>query len=146
MFLLASLWLVVGCCKDKKCKGGTKDYRDKYIGTYDFTTIDFVRWHDLSQPYPYPPIIIDDTTNYIGTIEKHEVNSLKIIFKPNATYNYVSDGLIYLIVDSCGIFYDTKSHDNFNGSLSDNKISIKYSDKLAYMGFSSTEIQGIKIK
>ena len=36
VFLLAGLLLIVGCCKDEKCRKDARDYRANYIGDWDF--------------------------------------------------------------------------------------------------------------
>jgi hypothetical protein len=136
--------LFTACKKDK-------DYRDKWVGNWDFTTIDY---HKDGVVGPF--IEETDTTYFIGTIEKHGTNRLKITFKPNAlepdfteiVYPLRVNGLIYPIVCNLGDFdYPEFRCDKggFSGCISGNQINIYYQQSAGHFGNESHTIQGIKI-
>ena len=103
-----------------KVSSKDKDYRDKYVGVYDFTTIDCIG--------------ICDTIHFTGTIEKYKTSRLKIIFKPNATeptfaFPIPINGLMYPIVDNTGtIIYPEFIIRGYqlSGLITDNEISVFY--------------------
>jgi hypothetical protein len=144
------IFTVMAC--EKPCEKPPKDYRDKWIGIYDFTTIDYKRYYFY---YPDSIVIIQDTTNFIGTIEKYETNRLKIIFKPNAIEPYnlnggtQINGLIYPVVNDSGnlIYPDLEYIDKggFGGYFTDNEITISYNRSVGHLGYDNHNIHGIKI-
>jgi hypothetical protein len=154
---LAFFTIVCISCEKPKPKPET-NYRDKYIGVWDFTTIDYL--HYVRDIYDTTSlVIIHDTTNFIGTIEKYETDRLKMVFKSNATepdmtgiyFPVQVKGIIYPVVDDT----DTLRYPNFNGgdgsnftgSFSGNEIKIRYADRgpLAMAASENHTIQGIKI-
>ena len=162
VFLLTVLFLAVGCSKNEDCKKDeetkeeTKDYRDKWVGTWDFTTIDYVvYYHNVFDTVP--TYVIDDTTHFIRSVEKYERDKLNIIFKPDAKEPDISGiffpaqvfGLIYPIVDNSGnLIYPELRLDHsqiFTGTFSDNKISMRYNQIVGHFGKENHQIQGIKI-
>ena len=134
------------------------DYRDKWIGSYEFTTIDYYEY----TIYQHPTILIIDTINFIGNIEKYGTDRLKITFMPNATNPFPINGLIYSVVEYSGLLRgpecDSLSSSSdiylylFSGSISENEININYKDKYGQGGplglkyEKKLTIQGIKMK
>ena len=154
-FLIMGLLSTIGCCRKGECEEDENDYRDKYVGPYNFTTHDFVE----GGIYPNPWTVCLDTTIYFtGTIEKYGKDRLKITFKPDAKEpdwdpnGYISfpipiDGLIYPVVDDEGILsYPEYRCDKgkFEGFFSNNEVSIKYGQYAGHGGHEEHTIQGIK--
>ena len=115
------------------------DYRNKWIGNWDFTTIDYVEY---TLDYGGTYIIIDDTINFIGIVEKYEKDRLKIVFKPNATeppiwnpnqstFPTPVNGLIYSIINELDSLiypnFNGESKYRFTGFFSSNEVNIFYS-------------------
>jgi len=142
----------------------TVDYRTKWMGEWNFTTIDYLHYYSIPAD-PSSLIIIHDTICFIGTIEKYENDRLKIVFKPNATapdmegiyFPLRINGLIYPVVDDLGNFdYSNlkSSHNSFSGEfyfsgfISGNEISIDYSNTgpLGMAAYETHNIHGIKSK
>lgn len=136
-----------------------KDYREKWVGTYDFTTIDYLRYysHDIFDTASL--VLIHDTTYFRGTIKAYENNRLKITFKPDATDPDFSsiifplriNGILYPVVDDLGIITCSElpvgSNQTLSGSFSENEINIRY-ESTGPLGQAATEhhiIDGIKI-
>ena len=133
------------------------DYRNKWVGDWDFTTIDYVHYYlDILDPESL--VIIQDTVRFIGTIKKSGYyDKLKIIFKPNASEpdlgNYFPlkiNGLLYPTIDDSGnltiIGWDYRPY--FQGFISNNEISISYgmAGPLGMAAYENHKIQGTKIK
>jgi len=128
------------------------DYRNRWFGTYDFTTISAIGYFEFDFGWNY----IHDTVIFMGTIEKYDKDRLKIIFKPNATepnfteifYPLQIKGLIYPSVGNLGLLdYPEFTCDKgeFSGCFSDNKINISYEQSAGHFGHEKHKIQGIKI-
>ena len=129
------------------------DYRNKWIGDWDFTTIDYNQYCY----YEDSLVIIQntDTIYFIGTIEKCGTDKLKIIFKSKATEPNLGayywpikvNGLIYPVVDISGYLTYPEFLYMFSGSFSDSKINITYSGHSSpgLCAYESHRIQGIKI-
>jgi len=124
----------------------TVDFRGKWVGDWDITTIDFIKIGVM------PPFeITNDTVNYIGTIETYDVNRLKIVFKPNATYpnfdNNEINGLIYPIVGEGGLltYPEYNNRCGFGGLLGNDTISIQYCLIIGHHIEAYYRIQGTKI-
>ena len=140
--------LFTACKKDK-------DYRDKWVGDWDFTTIDYHKYGIVHDPF----IEETDTTYFIGTIEKHGTNRLKITFNPDAIEPFPIKGLMYPKVDDSGtISYPeyissllSYYYGTFSGSISEDAIIINYKSEigangpLGYRDWETHTIQGIKI-
>ena len=128
------------------------DYRNKWVGDWDFTTIDY----DQYCYYGDSLVIIQntDTIYFIGTIEKCGTDKLKIIFKSKATepdlgayyWPIQVNGLIYPVVDISGYLTYPEFLYIFSGSFSDNKINTTYSgySSPGLCAYESHWIQGIK--
>ena len=127
-------WLaVVAACVTlfSTCKKDKEDYRDKWVGTYDFIMIDYYKTQT-----PIETTIEIDTIYFIGTIEKHKTDKLKIVFKPDAMEPFPIEGIVYPTVDDSGVLsypdyiaYLLESYyfvGNFSGSISENTIIINY--------------------
>ncbi|MDR1180442.1 MAG: hypothetical protein LBL13_00470 [Bacteroidales bacterium] len=163
LFLAATLaFFTIACISCKKPEPEPEtNYRDKYVGAWNFTTIDYIYYvRDIYDTNSL--VIIHDTTNFIGTIEKYETDRLKIVFKPNATEPDMSDrnivyfpagvnGLIYPVVDETDTLrypnFNGGNGNNFTGSFSGNEIKIRYGGR-GPLGMAASEnhtIQGIKI-
>ena len=129
------------------------DYRNKWVGDWDFTTIDYNQYCY----YEDSLVIIQntDTIYFIGTIEKCGTDKLKIIFKSKATEPNLGayywpikvNGLIYPVVDISGYLTYPEFLYMFSGSFSDSKINITYSGHSSpgLCAYESHRIQGIKI-
>jgi len=90
---------------------GNPDYRNLYVGNYIF--MNFNHLQVLMSVIPPKDTIINDTVDYNGTIERYEIEKLKIVYapdykEPDFTYEafpmrgYVY-GLIYPTVSNEGI-------------------------------------------
>jgi uncharacterized protein GlcG (DUF336 family) len=140
----------------------TVDYRIKWVGTYDFTTIDYI--HYCNDPECISGVIeIWDTIQFIGTIGIFGTDKLKITFKPDATEPDLGtgnigywplriNGIIYPVVDDTGnLTYleliNGSHHGMFRGSFSKNEINIQYAETgpLGAAAFENHTINGIKI-
>jgi len=132
------------------------DYRDKWVGEWEFTTYDYRAYGIIEEPLT----IETDTIHFIGTVEIHDKERLKIVFKPNATEPFpIINGLIYPVVDNSGtLSYPEYSpslagylYGEFNGSISENTIHINYYHYIGANGplgardNANYTIQGIKI-
>jgi len=137
------------------CKKEPVDYRDKWVGEWEFTTYDYREHGTIAEPF----IIERDTIHYVGRIEIHGADRLKIMFKPNATEPFPINGLIYPVVDNLGAlsypeylpslyFY---LYGELNGSISENAININYDHSIGSngpLGLKDNEnhtIRGIRI-
>jgi hypothetical protein len=134
------------------------DYRDKYVGVYNFTTSSNISWYYY---YGAPPKRNDTIINYTGTVVKHEKDRLKIVFLPNATDPELLDeyvfpiqikGRIYPVVNDTGRIsypeiretYSTRY--GFRGVFFNNdSLVINYGISLHY-GAEHHTIHGKKIK
>jgi len=150
-YCLAIIAIIFTACKKET------DYRDKWTGTYEFTTHDFVE----GGYYPNPWTVSLDTTIYFtGTIKKFGKDRLKITFKSNAkepgwdpdprisTFTLPIYGLIFPRVCNLGdLDYPEFRCDKggFEGSFSNNEVSIKYWQSAGHYGYENYTIQGIKI-
>ena len=144
--ILASIAMGYISCKKEK------DYRDKWVGTYEFTTIDEYR----QIPFPIAePITTRDTIIFIGNIKKHETDRLKIAFMSNAKepsfegFNFKISGLIYPVVNKSDNILNypefmacTRVH--FNGIFSNDTITINYG-RFEKTYQSNIYVKGIKI-
>ena len=134
-----------------------EDYRDKWVGTYDFITISAIGYWMPGTDWDYT----HDTVNFIGTIERFEKDRLKITFKPNATepnwnpqpnistFPVPINGLIYPRVCNFGdIDYPEYRCDKgeFSGCFMDNNIKIFYTQSAGHYGREQHEIRGTKNK
>jgi len=128
------------------------DYRDKWVGNYDFTIVSAIGYYQFDSGWNFTK----DTVNFVGTIEKYDNDRLKITFKPNTIepdftrilFPLQINGLIYPRVCNFGDFdYPEFRCDKggFSGCFSDNKISINYSQSAGHFGSETHDIQGIKI-
>ncbi|MDL2296924.1 hypothetical protein LJC68_10095 [Bacteroidales bacterium OttesenSCG-928-B11] len=128
------------------------DCRDKYVGEYEFTTIHGIAYCGEDNPMGIP---IYDTIIYVGKIEKYDTDRLKITYTSNAIEpSYGNDinpatihGIIYPVVDKSGtLTYPEFRNDRlckFNGSFSDNEISVNYWRTHWQWGYETQEIYGI---
>jgi len=132
------------------CERENKDYRSKWVGHWDFTTIEHEElWTGHENDSGQIFITKIDTIRYIGTIETHETNRLKIVFKPDAKEpepQHRPHGLIYPIVDEVGNLTYPELEEWYTGHcfLSNDSIVIRYG-MAAHAGSYSHRIQGIKI-
>lgn len=142
-----SLIIVFTACKEKD---PIVDYREKWCGDWEFTTIDY-RETGVQPPYL---TVTKDTIIFIGNIKKYEKDRLRIEYKPNAkepdygspSYIY---GLIYPIIDEDGILSYPElhfSHGGFSGYFSNENVSISYCQTFGHAGSESSEIQGGKLR
>jgi len=122
------------------------DYRNKWTGTYDFTTIDYKQY---CLYYPCDSLFrMLDTVSFVGTVEKYKTSRLKIIFKPNATEPFPIHGLMYPVVDDIGnLSYPEYDCDTISGRFSINNIYVRYSCRgpLGIGAYYWSDIQGKKI-
>ncbi len=135
-----TLILAVVSFSCKKPIEESRDYRDKWVGTYMFITYHHLQFYSQGYYIPDSFVCIDDTTEFIGTIEKWGENQLRIVFKPDATEPdttrrnpvevEIKNGIVYPKVDSMGILtypeWDYYVNRNF-GSFSNIEINMNYS-------------------
>jgi hypothetical protein len=137
--------LVMACCKPpKEDIKPPRDYRDQWIGNYNFS----VSYLDILLNYPNHRMdTFREFSNSIGSIEKHETNSIKIISSSEPLSGSLT---IYATVDSAGTL------DNINSGISSrvrrgNFINNDSIVLFIYQYFASGssyryDISGIKIK
>ena len=132
------------------------NYRENYVGTYDFTTIDTTRQMvQLPEDSLYSCKTTSETINYMGIVEKYGNNRLKITFKPNANEpDFISDccainGLIYPIVNEHSTLtypeFSCTDRGGFDGWFSSDSIIIRYGQTIGHGWYEFHEIKGIKI-
>lgn len=127
-----------------------EDYRDKWIGKWEFTTIDY-RETGVEPPYL---TVTKDTIIFIGNIKKYEEDRLRIEYKLNAKEPEYSNpssiyGLLYPVLDEDGTLSYPElqfAHSGFSGYFSNQNISISYSQTFGHSEFESSKIQGKKLK
>jgi hypothetical protein len=102
------------------------DYRDKYVGVYNFSTSSSIIWYY----YGAPPKRYDTVINYTGTVIKHKDDRIKIVFLPNAT-DPVSLDLYVFPIHINGMVYPTV---NDTGGISYPEIEETYSTRYAFRG------------
>ena len=127
--LIITAALFVSCKRDKiQVQKEGEDYRAKWEGSWNFTTID-------NTLYYFPPDTIIDTTIYTGYISIYDTNKLKIVFKPNASeprYDplpVVIRGIVYPTVDESGMFSYPEvnlEHGIFRGFISTDTLYIHW--------------------
>ena len=134
----------------------TVDYRSQWVGDWDFTTIDYVRYY-YPDIYSDSLVVKQDTIHFVGTINKHGSDRLKIIFKPNATEPDFTKlyailqiyGLIYPVIDDSGTltYPDFRSNGDFYGSFLGNEIDIYYYHygPQGQAAYENHNIKGVKI-
>ena len=149
--------LTIGITLFSTCKKDKEDYRDKWVGGYDFTTIDYHEYGFISDSILTIEI---DTIRFIGTIKKFDSDRLKITFKPDVIEPFPINGLMYLVVDELGaLSYPEYSpylqevylSGSFTGSISENTIIVTYDSTIGSNGplglrdKTNHTIQGTKI-
>jgi len=150
--------LMMGVILFSACrKPEEKDYRDKWVGNWDFTTIEYERWWTGHDDNGEIFTITEDTIHYIGTIETYKTNRLKIVFKPDAiepiypvpnVSNANINGLIYPTIDQSGnLTYPELGGVWYIGHcfLSNDSIVIMYGQNFGHLGDYSHSVQGTKI-
>ena len=76
LLFLAGLCLIAGsCCKNNDCNEEPKDYRDKWVGNWDFVTKKLIFYQDVTVDYIY----------YSGEIYKVGDDELMIRYMENDT-------------------------------------------------------------
>lgn len=152
MAMMIAFCLFVSCQKERIQQDGNnkeEDYRDEWVGTWDFTTIDYTqRW--------MPPVdtLIIDTIRYTGTIITSDTNKLKIVFKPDASDPIINPGppvirgIVYPTVDVFGnlsypeAYFD---HGHFRGFISKDSIYMDYSQTYGHFATAWHTITGKKV-
>jgi hypothetical protein len=146
-FYLLIFILLYSCKKETE-----QDYRDKLIGTYNFTCI----FEKTTFIDPDSFVTQYDTTKYIGTVNKYGDKQLSIIFLDNATepkldalyFPIQINGIIYPeINDSSELSYPeltTYSQNQFSGSFfNDDSLYIFYGVTV-HRGNEKNKIYGVK--
>ncbi|MBO4739264.1 MAG: hypothetical protein J5606_06855 [Bacteroidales bacterium] len=135
-----ALILAVVSLSCKKPIEESRDYRDKWVGTYMFITYHHLQFYSQGFYIPESFVSIDDTTEFIGTIDKWGEDMLRIVFKPNATEPdttsrnpvrvEIKNGIVYPKVDSMGVLTYPEWNPYGNrkfGSFSNIEINMNYS-------------------
>lgn len=133
------------------------DYRDVYVGVYDFTTYYRVGMFHYDNGVEYSELY--DTARHRGSILKDGEDRLKITFLPHAKPPiFTSDafpvrvtGIIYPVVGESGkltypdflkVYGDSYI---FNGNLQNDTLRITYMGVAGILGDESTRIEGVRI-
>ena len=142
------MFFAIGCCKDEKCNCKdekcnckdekckckeeieTRDYRDKWIGIWDF----FVKTHSWVGEYSKT-----DSTYYLGKISADSCNENKIIIE------YLNDYLIILSVDEYGEFSNIPAREGNGKFLRTDSMYLHLRQGMIGMG-SIHNIEGKKKK
>ena len=100
LLFLAGLFLTAGsCCKNNDCNEEPKDYRDKWVGDWDFVTV--------ITSIPPQQNITRDTICYSGKIYKVEADNELMI-------KYMETNSIKARVDEGGKLSDLHTSGSFN--------------------------------
>ncbi len=140
------LFIVFACTKTDE---SISDYRDLFIGEYDFT---ICKYFEIETSDP-----VFDTIEYLGTIDAFENDKLKIIYSDNPTEPSLQcalplkiNGLLYpTVTDSGELIYPEVtqgcSRSWFSGSFINNDSISMQIGTSALMGANVINIYGKKI-
>ena len=117
-FMITALFLSFGCCKNEECKEDeerkeeTKDYRDKYVGTWDLTT-----YISKFSSIPEESYSRFDTICYLGNISYGNTDSA-------LNFEYTENNSISLNINEYGVLSGFNTGNGYSSGKFIDKVNL----------------------